>query len=205
MDSPQFRGKNIGVLNEYEVPAFMLRVVDFRCLVFLYISELLLYLGLCLIILNNLNILSPGSYFGIYSWVTSVVFSIGIIINFFIIPYLYFSSFSNFKKENDFWDRETFWILPLFFFGTFFLYGSNYPSSLILLAISIIVIAFLHLKFVISSWKIMRGNIGESLDTHQQYYVTMKYLTIYYVLLLAVLISFNPMQHVLLWLRMHFA
>ena len=203
MNGSQSRGKNFSVFNEHEAPLYSLRKTNMRSLIGLYVSEALLYAGFILIVLNNMNIVSPGSYFGLYSWVTSVVFSIGMIINFVSIPHLYFSSFKNFSKEDDFWDKETFWILPLFFFGTFFLYGSNYPGALALLLISVSVIAVIHFKFILSAWKITLKNASQNFASHQQYFVTLKYLTAYYLILLAVLILVNPLQHAFLWIRIH--
>ena len=203
MNSPQFKGDNCGVFNECEVPLYMLRKTNLRSLVGLYVSEVLLYVGFILIVLNNLNILSPGSYFGVYSWVTATVFSIGLIINFVSIPHLYFSSFKNFSKENDFWDKETFWILPLFFFGTFFLYGSQIPTAFILLVISIAVIGLIHFKFILSSRQFVLSDTGQNFASHQQYFITLKYLTVYYLLLLAMLVLVNPLQQMLLWIRVH--
>ena len=201
MNNPQFKVGNLGVMNERKIPLYMLRKTDLRSLVALYFSEMLLYVGFSLIILNNMNILAPGSYFGAYSWVTVTVFSIGLVINFVAIPHLYFSSFKNFNKEDEFWDKETFWILPLFFFGTFFLYASQIDLAIILLIISIAVIVLVHLRFTMSSRKLLMRSSSEALSSHEQYFTTMKYLTIYYVLLLAVLIFFNPLQQFLLWVR----
>lgn len=203
MNSPQFKSGNIGVCNERQQPLYMLRKNSLRSLVGLYVSQALLYVGFVLILLNNLNVVSPGSYFGVYSWVTVTVFSIGLIINFVSIPHLYFSSFTNFNQENDFWDKETFWILPLFFFGTFFLYGSQISAAFILMITSIAVISFIHFKFILTSWKFIAKNSEQTFAPHHQYFTTLKYLTVYYVLLLAVIVFFNPLQEVFFWIRVH--
>lgn len=203
METPQFKEGNLGTFNERQVPLYLLRQADIRSLIGLYVSELLLYLGFILIFLNNLDVLAPGSYFGEVNWVTMVVFSIGLIINFLCIPYLYFSSFRNFNRENDFWDKETFWILPLFFFGTFFLHGSRIYDAQILLAISVVLITIIHFKFIWSAWKIVAKNAGESYANHRQYFLTLKYLTAYYLVLLALLVFYNPLQQVFIWIRLH--
>lgn len=203
MKSPQFKEGNLDVCNEKQGPLYLLRETNKRSLVGLYFSQLLLCFGFFLILLNNLNIVAPGNYFGMYNWVTTTVFSIGLIINFISIPHLYFSSYVNFKRDNDFWDTETFWILPLFFFGTFFLYGSKMSTAVILLAVSIVVIVAIHLKFVWKSWKLMQKSMGMSLSPHHQYFMTLKYLTIYYLLLLLILILINPLQQVFIWIRLN--
>ncbi|EKE11979.1 MAG: hypothetical protein ACD_14C00052G0004 [uncultured bacterium] len=201
MNSPEFKDGNLDVCNEQQQPLYTLRRTSMRSLVGLYFSQTLLYIGFILILLNNLNVLAPGNYFGVYSWVTVLVFSIGLVINFVSIPHLYFSSFVNFNRDDDFWDKETFWILPLFFFGTFFLYGSQISTAFILLIMSIAVIAIIHCKFILSSWKFMQKNLGQEFSTHHQYFTTLKYLTVYYMLLLIVLVSINPLQQIFIWIR----
>lgn len=202
MENPQFKRGNIEIYNS-SVSLHDLREVDMRSLVGLFFSRTLLLIGMILILLNNMNVFAPGTYFGKYSWVTASVFSIGICINYFCIPYLYFSSFKNFKKENDFWDKETFWILPLFFFGNYFLYGSQIDYAFYLLSLSIVVIAAIHLRFLIASAKVLADSCQQTLASHQQYSITLKYLTVYYMLLLAVMIILNPVQQMFVWIRIH--
>lgn len=204
MNNPQFKEGNLDVCNEHEGPLYLLRKANTRSIVGLYLSQLLLCCGFALIFLNNMNVLAPGNYFGAYSWVTATVFSIGLIINFISIPHLYYSSYVNFTRDIDFWDKETFWILPLFFFGTFFLYGSQIQTAFLLLAISIAVITLIHFKFVWSSWRLVKKNIDQkNYALHFQYFMTLKYLTVYYMILLAVLVSFNPLQKVFVWIRVN--
>ena len=92
MNTPQFKGKNTGIYSKI-IPLHETRKTDKLSLVGLYFSEFLLYLGFVLILLNNINILAPGSFFGAFNWVTVTVFFIGLTINFISIPHLYFSSF----------------------------------------------------------------------------------------------------------------
>ncbi|EKD46708.1 MAG: hypothetical protein ACD_67C00105G0001 [uncultured bacterium] len=200
MNSPQFKGDNTGVFNE-EVCLKELREVDARSLAGLYISKALLFIGVILIVLNNLNVVAPGSYFGAMSWVTVIVFFIGLVINFVCIPVLYFSSLRNFKKESEFWDKETFWILPLFFFGTFFLYGAELSIASTILVISVIVVALTHIRFVFEARKTLVNSTVDSYASHGQYFMTLKYLTAYYVVLLVLLIAYNPLQHTFFWIR----
>lgn len=196
MQSPQFKGENLSIVNERALPLYELRKVNVRSLISLIVSRFLLFTGFVLIILNNLNILSPGSYFGAPNWVTITVFSIGLIINCVSIPYLYFSSYQNFRIDNEYWDKETFWILPLFFFGTFYLYGSEIRDALILLVVSVLFIWGIHINFTWYAWKNMIKNSNCSLASKHEYFVTLKYLTIYYILLLGVMILFNPLQKI---------
>ncbi|HAR99490.1 MAG: hypothetical protein UR95_C0001G0005 [Parcubacteria group bacterium GW2011_GWC1_36_108] len=202
MKSPQFKAGNMGVFNE-KVSLSDLRKIDPISILGLYISQSLLFLGILLILLNNLNIIAPGSYFGAYNWVTVVVFFIGLFINFISIPFLYFSSLKNFIKESDFWDKETFWILPLFFFGTFFLYNSLIAPALALLILSIMTIASIHIKFIFKARKINMENEKGLYASREQYEVTLKYLSAYYILLLALLVSFDPLYQVFFWIRLH--
>lgn len=203
MDVPQFKEGNLDTCNEKQQPLYTLRKTNLRSLFGLYFSQLLLCSGFILILLNNLNILAPGNYFGMYSWVTVMVFSIGLFINFISIPHLYFSSYVNFNRDDDFWDKETFWILPLFFFGTFFLYGSQIGAALLLLTVSITVIAIIHFKFIFSSWKFMNKDLGQKFSPHYQYFITLKYLTVYYMLLLIITILVNPLQYLFAWIRIN--
>lgn len=202
MDAPQFKGKNTGIYGKI-IPFHEIGQINKLSLVGLYFSEFLLYLGFVLILLNNMNIIAPGSFFGAFNWVTVVVFFIGLTINFISIPYLYFSSFRNFKKENDFWDKETFWILPLFFFGTFFVYCSQISSAFCFFIISIVIISIIHLKFVHISWKLIKRDSGKTLANYYQYNTSLKYLTAYYMILLALLVFCNPLQQVFIWIRVH--
>lgn len=202
MSSPQFKAGYIGVLNK-KISISELRQVDPISIIGLYVSEALLFLGILLILLNNLNIFAPGSYFGAYNWVSVAVFSIGLCINFISIPFLYFSSLKNFIKESDFWDRETFWILPLFFFGTFFLYNSLIAPALVLLVLSIVTIAAIHINFIFKAREIIIRNPKESLVGREEYGVTLKYLSACYVLLLILMISFDPLRQIFTWIRLH--
>ena len=202
MQSPQFKGKATAIFNK-KIDLSEFRAVNPRSIVGLYFSQVLLFLGILLIIFNGMDIVSPGSYFGAVNWLTITIFSIGLCINFISIPFLYFSSFSNFKKESDFWDKETFWILPLFFFGTFFLYNSRVSLATSLLMISVIVILVIHAKFFMDAYRIFVKNQSCSLAGCGQYFMTMKYLSAYYLLLLALLVFINPLQYLFNWIRLH--
>lgn len=202
MEAPHFEGKNVEIFNKKPLPLYETRQTDRRALLGLYFSQILLGLGFILILLNNIGVLSSDSYFGSFNWLTVAVFSIGLAINFISIPYLYFSSFNNFKKEDDFWDKETFWILPLFFFGTFFVYGSQIAFSFAIFLISVSLTMAVHLRFVQLSWNLAIKRLGKDLSNHQQYSTTLKYLTAYYVLVLALLFSYDPLKQMFIWIRL---
>ncbi len=203
MITPNFRGNRVGIFNEKEIPSYEVRRIDRLTLLGIWMSQGLLFLGFSLVLLNNLGLLAPGTYFGVFSWVTALVFLIGVVVNFVMIPHLYFSSFKNFKKENSCWDKETFLILPSFFFGTFFLYESKIYLSLVILAVSIIVIAIIHYNFLRLSWKFLLKSSNEAFLMQQEYFVSLKYLTAYYLLLLLIMVLFNPLQTILLWVHVH--
>ncbi|EKE19453.1 MAG: hypothetical protein ACD_9C00012G0004 [uncultured bacterium] len=198
----QLRSKVPEIFNK-KVSLREAREIDPRSLLGLRVSKSVLFLGLLLIFLNNLNVIVPGSYFGDNNWVTLSVFSIGIFINFICIPFLYFSSLKNFKKESDFWDKEIFWILPLFFFGTFFLYSSRISTAIVLLIISIITIALIHVKFIFEAKKNFANISKGNLASRDQYLITLKYLSAYYVVLLLLLIFYNPLQQAFSWFRLN--
>lgn len=200
MKLPQFKDGNLGTIYGKRMPVYKIREIDAHSILGLYLSQVLLYIGFVLIFFNNLNIFEPNSYFGMFNWVTIAVFVIGFFINFISIPYLYFSSFRNFKKENDFWDKETFWIMPLFFFGSFFIYGNRSDFTFAILAISIIAITVLHCRFFYLSWKLADNKLTKNLASREQYSVTLKYITAYYILLLILFIMYNPMQRLLTWM-----
>ena len=202
MNSPQFKRGNVGIFNR-RVFLSESRQVDAISLAGLHVSKFLLYAGIILILLNNLNVFAPGSYFGAYNWVTIAVFSIGLSINFISIPFLYFSSLKNFKKESEFWDEETFWILPLFFFGTFFLYNSQIEAALLLLMMSVAIIILIHVKFILDARKNILSRPEGMLSDCGQYFMTLKYLTAYYILLLVMLVSCDPLRQTFIWIRLH--
>lgn len=180
-------------------PHFEIKMLPF---LFFYISKLLLFFGIILILLNNLQLISPGTYFGIYeNWVTILVFSFGLIINFVSIPFLYFSSFNKFKQENDLWDDELFWILPMFFFGTFYLHGSNLSGSIFMALLSVVIIIAIHFKLILDSKKIFNENRDEISKFHSQYFMNLQYLSIYYVIFFFLISYFNPLHNLFIWFR----
>ena len=203
MITPNLKGKRVQIFNERETLLSEVRAVDRTASLAALASKALLFLGLVLILLNNMGFIAPGSYFGTFSWVTAVVFLIGLIINFVAIPRLYFSSFQNFKQENAYWDSETFLIVPSFFFGTFFLYGSKIFIALPLLVASVLMIFVIHYKFLRLSWEFLLKSSNEAFLMEREYFLSLKYLTAYYLLLLTLLLLINPLQLMFVWVRMH--
>jgi|GEM_PF-1011661 len=203
MITPDFKNDKVEIFNKKEIPSYEIRKIDKLTLLGLRMSQFLLVGGFLLILLNNMGIFAPGTYFGALNWVTLTVFSIGIIINFIMIPFLYFSSFKNFKNENSYWDKETFLLLPSFFFGTFFLYGSQIHSAWTILTISVILISVIHYKFLKLSWRLLLRSSNEAFLVQQEYFLSLKYLTVYYFLLLFLLVSLNPLQLLFSWVRVN--
>ncbi len=203
MITQNLQGKRVQIFNERETLLSEVRAVDRTASLAALASKALLFLGLVLILLNNMGFIAPGSYFGTFSWVTAVVFLIGLIINFVAIPHLYFSSFQNFKQENAYWDSETFLIVPSFFFGTFFLYGSKIFIALPLLIASVLMIFVVHYKFLRLSWEFLLKSSNEAFLMEREYFLSLKYLTAYYLLLLTLLLLINPLQLMFVWVRMH--
>lgn len=169
------------------------RMVSTRSILGLYLSQTILFLGILLILFNSFDLVEPGNYLGAMNWITITVFSIGLLINFISIPALYFSSFNNFKREIDFWDRETFWILPLFFFGTFFLYKSAIYTALILVSVSFLVIISIHINFVLRARKCLIDAGEDNFSRRDQYLMTLKYLSAYYIVAAMVIFFYKPM------------
>jgi len=199
MKMPQFEGGNVRVFNE-KFTLSQLRSIDYRSRIGLYVSKLLLFVGLMLIILENADYINGGpSYYPQYSNATAAVFVIGLILSFVSIPYLYYSSFEKFKKNDDFWDQEMFWILPLFFFATFFQYGSGVYFMFVSLVMSIFLIFIIHARFMMLSQKI--ANKQGDYEKREQYFESMKYLTAYYFLLALLYVFTNPIQTFHSWMQ----
>jgi len=98
MSNPQFRDGNSSIFNK-RISLNEFRQIDPVSIIGLYISETLLFLGILLILFNNLNIVEPGSYFGAYNWVTVIVFSIGICINFYFYSISVFFQLEKLRKR----------------------------------------------------------------------------------------------------------
>lgn len=175
---------------------------DFNSVWMLYLSKALVAIGFFLIVLDNLGLVSDGRYFGSLDWPTAIVLSIGIVLSFISIPYLYISSFGRFKRDDDLWDEELFWILPTFFFGTFFLYGSGYYSSEPLFYASLLVVMLIHFKFFLISLRL--AHESDSLAGKHQYFQSLQYLTLYYVVLIGVFLYLNPVQMFRSWISYYF-
>lgn len=198
MKIPQFKSKRSFLLGK-KPDLQELRRIDYRSRIMLYFSKMLLLVGIFLIVLDNLDYFTPGTYFGAYSWTTEAVLAIGIFISFFSIPYLYFSSYKRFVSDDDFWDEEVFWLLPLFFFGTFFQYGSGIMSSDKILFISLLIIFSVHSKFMLNSRHLAQES--DNLAGRYQYFNNLTYLTIYYLIFLGLFFAVNPADKLQLWME----
>jgi hypothetical protein len=171
---------------------------EFSSHLILYFFKSLLVVGLFLMVFDSAGYITKGSYFGQYNWVTGVVFLIGTFLSYIAVPYLYYSSFNKYKINDDFWDQEMFWILPIFFFANFFQYGSGIFFMLAAMIISVFIIFTIHARFMMLSKKIAENT--DSYEKKNLYYENMKYLTIYYLLLLILCFFFNPARGIHSWI-----
>ncbi len=205
MITPSFSGNKIGIFNEKETPSYEVRRIYNLTLLGLRFSKILLLMGVVLVVLNNLGIVAPASFFGALNWVMIAVFLIGLVINFVAIPHLYFSSFKNFKKENSCWDKEIFLIPPSLFLGTFFIYWSRVYFFWTFLSISMILVAVIHYNFLRSAWNFLMKSSNEAFLVQQEYFVSLKYMTVYFLVLLVILllVFFDPPQNNFLWAQAH--
>lgn len=178
---------------------YQLRSIRYHSRVGLYIIKLMLVAGLFLIVLDNAGYLTKDSYFGGYNWPTLSVFVIGAFLSYLAIPFLYYSSFDKFKRNDDFWDQEMFWILPVFFFATFFQYGSGVYYMVASLIVSIFIVFAIHTRFMLLSHKMV--NVEGDYEKKYQYYDNMNYLTAYYFLLLFLFVFFDPVEMLKKWTR----
>lgn len=168
----------------------------------LVLSQVILFIGFFLALIGNMEVFMPGENFsGAYGFIVSGVFTIGIAIIFISIPWLYFSSYDNFKKENKYWDKEIFWIMPLFFFGNFFIYDSEFEFSKIMFTIAVSFVAIVHAVFFGLSFIFTRKRQHEAIANYKGYLISMSYLTLYYVLLILIIVFYNPVKKVFDYVR----
>lgn len=197
MQSPELNGKKTKIFNHiYNFSE--LRNVDYGSRIGLYVSKIMLFIGLTLVFFENSGLFVENGYFGSYNWITGLIFVIGAFLSYLAIPFLYYSSFKKFKKGDEYWDQEMFWILPIFFFATFFQYGSGVYFMLVSLIMSVFIIFAIHARFMLLSKRMAVK--GGDYEKHYQYFVNMEYLTAYYFLLLFLFIFFNPVQALRDWM-----
>lgn len=158
----------------------------------LVLAQCLLVSGVMLVLLDNADFITPGSYFGMENWSTLLVFLIGALLSIVIVPYLYLSSFRNFVKKNELWDREVFWILPTFFFGTFFEYGSGVYAVRGVFGATLLVVLGIHVWHVYKAQQLAIGS--DSLEGHHRYRDSLGYLTLYYLMIVALFFLVNPYE-----------
>lgn len=163
----------------------------------LYFAQALLVIGGWLVLFNYLGVFSEDAYLWSYSLVELWIVLVGVTINFGCVPYLYFSSLLKYKKNDSFWDVETSWILCLFFAGMLLQYGIKNLYMVNFLVIIILTTFVVHAKYMVASRRISNLNV----DSPQKYlyYETMKYLGIYYVLIIVLFALFNPFDYLQAW------
>lgn len=175
------------------------RRVDFKSRLFLFFSVLVLFVSFLLVFSDNLGIIYPEKSLGDKANpVTWMIFSTGLLINLFCVPFLYLSSYLKFKKSDDFWDMEVFWILPLSFFGTFFQYISDLPYTLVSIPFSLTLVLIVHVRMMVASKKLI--TMDEQYDNTSGYFRSFTYLTVYYVMLAAVVVFFDLFEKIDYWI-----
>ncbi|HMN19621.1 MAG TPA: hypothetical protein PKA31_03440 [Candidatus Moranbacteria bacterium] len=158
----------------------------------LVLAQCLLVAGVMLVLLDNADFITPGAYFGMETWSTQIVFLIGSLLSLVLVPYLYLSSFRNFVKKNELWDREVFWILPTFFFGTFFEYGSGVYAVRGVFGVTLLLVLTIHMWHVYKAQKLAVQS--DSLEGHHRYRDSLSYLTLYYLMIIALFFLVNPYE-----------
>lgn len=157
---------------------------------FLFLSIIFLFGAFLLIFSDKVGIISSDKKIGDLSDpVLWALFYFGLLINFFIVPFLYISSYNKFKRDDDFWDMEIFWILPLSFFGIFFQFTSNMPFINITIVLSFIVILMVHVPLMIISRRLI--SYDEQFESTSRYFMSFAYLSAYYVLLIISVLFFD--------------
>lgn len=197
MNTPQFKGNQSFEINK-KVDLNSLRKMDHKTRIMLYFAKFLLLIGIFLSILTNADYFTPLIQAGLFSWISVLLWVVGVFASFLFIPYLYFSSFGKFKRDDDFWDEEIFWILPLFFFGIFFQHSSGiFPSEGVLM-ITVVAVFAVHFKFVLMAQQLAKNN--NILSGKHQYLSSLTYLTLYYLLFLGIFFMIDPVSKLKIWL-----
>ena len=152
-------------------------------------------IGLVLWFCDETDLLTPGSSFGSGRWPGSVIFLLGLIICLGSIPFLYTSSYSDFKNHDKIWIIKLACMYPLFLFGIFFQIGGAY-FSLITMPLSLLVVFAINLNLFILSFR------RATLRKHKWYYcVSLACLAIYYTALVVLQFSFDLLITMKLELR----
>jgi len=163
----------------------------------LYLAQGLLITGGWLMLFAYLGFFSEEVYFLSYSMVDLWIVFIGILLNFGFVPYLYFSSLLKYRKNDNFWDIETFWILVFFFAGLFFQYGVKQLYLVNILLLIVLTTLVVHARFMIASRRV--SNLNVDVPGRYVYFETLKYLAAYYIIIIALLVAFNPFNLLHAW------
>ena len=163
--------------------------------IYTIISLIPFVIGLVLWFCDETDLLTPGSSFGSGRWPGSVIFLLGLIICLGSIPFLYTSSYSDFKNHDKIWIIKLVCICPLFLFGVFFQIG-GYCCAAITMPLSLLVVFAINLNLFILSFR------RATLRKHKWYYcVSLACLAIYYTALVVLQFSFELLNTMKLELR----
>ena len=163
--------------------------------IYTIISLIPFVIGLVLWFCDETDLLTPGSSFSSGRWPSFVIFLLGSIICLGSIPFLYTSSYSDFKNHDKIWIIKLACMYPLFLFGIFFQIGGAY-FSLITMPLSLLVVFAINLNLFILSFR------RATLRKHKWYYcVSLACLAIYYTALVILQFSFELLNTMKLELR----
>lgn len=162
---------------------------DLKGRTLLYVSRLVLFLGLAIIFLDSVGFLYLYQNFIPDGFSKEVIFFIGAVINFLCVPLLYWSSFKKFKNDNRYWDTEMLWIIILFFFGSLFQYISSSSYAVIAFSVSLVVIFLVHIWTMFFLRNIVRKKEGQHCCL--EYFQSIGYLTAFYFLFVIAIMFFD--------------
>ena len=165
----------------------------------LFFSIFLMMVGIIVLFLDGMAFFSPVSPTDSGNQIAWPILLLGMAINFFCVPMLYWSSFHKFKKEDDFWETESFWILALFFFGSFFQYVSGLPYSMVFLPASLVLVFIVHIWTMALSKEVMVAD--ELFQNKSGYFMNLTYLTAYYLILSVVIFTFDLFEKFKYWMN----
>ena len=149
--------------------------------------------GFVLWFFYEINLLYPGASFGAGRWPDFLIWGFGTVTCLGSIPFLYLSSYSDFKNHNKTWLAKIICIYPFFLFGVFFQFGSDLLCfALGTFILSLLVVFTMHIYSMITS---------ASLGVKSCYFVNLLCLLMYYTVLIILQISFNLLHFIKYELR----
>lgn len=171
--------------------------IDLKSRLFSYFSVFLMVVVFVVIFLGSVGFFPSARQETGGILMNQLLLILGIIIDFFCVPILYWSSFDKFKKGDAFWDSELFWILPLFFFGSLSQYISGLFYIVISLPFSLALIFFVHIWVMMVSRKFISSD--EQFENTVDYFNSITYLTAYYLIIVVGVVFFDLFEKFKYW------